>query len=294
LLDALIQALALLALGVVGRRTGWLDPAIASALNRFVIALALPALVLTVLPGVAVDRTLLTAALIAHLGALVIGGAVWMIGGWLGFDRPTRICVTALSAVGNTAFLGYPLARALLPDEALPAAIVFDQLGSFVLLAVAVPWLIGGASAPIDALKRVLGFPPLLAVFAALLLPVPSGAVRGVLELLAATVVPLTLLSVGLSVEFRLARDEFTPLLLGLSAKLIGFPLLAFGLAWLFALSGPARAAVTLQAAMPAMVSAAALLIAAELKPRLAAALVGAGVLLIAVATLALATLAPP
>ncbi len=89
---------------------------------------------------------------------------------------------------------------------------------------------------------------------------------------------PLVMLAVGLSIRLRLSRSELTPLGIGLLLKLLVMPALAVPLAWLFGLHGTMLQVNVLESAMPTMITAAALAISHQLAPRLAAAMVGYGI----------------
>jgi predicted permease len=100
------------------------------------------------------------------------------------------------------------------------------------------------------------------------------------LQRLADALLPLAILAVGLSIRLRLPRDELAPLAVGLGLKLLVMPLLALVAVLAMGMASPARDVAVLESGMPAMISAAALAGAHGLAPRLAAALVGYGILL--------------
>jgi len=107
------------------------------------------------------------------------------------------------------------------------------------------------------------------------------------LQRLSDALLPLAMLTIGLSVRFALPRDELRPLAVGLVLKLAAMPAIALLLVPLLNLHGPMARVTVLEAAMPSMVTAGALAIAHGLAPRLAAAMVGYG-LLLSLATLPL------
>ena len=129
---------------------------------------------------------------------------------------------------------------------------------------------------------RVLKFPPLWALLVGFtVMPAqPPGWIANGLQLLSASLLPLAMLAIGLSVRLSLPRGDLKPLAIGLGLKLAVLPALSVALVPLLGLSGaPARATV-LESAMPPMVTAGALAISHGLAPRLAAAMVGYGLLL--------------
>jgi len=286
LLDAYALVLLLLALGKLCQVGNLFTDSAAESLNRFVIVVALPGLVLQVVPGMTFTFDVFKLALLPYACSAVVGGAVWWLCARLGFERATQVTLTALSSIGNTAFLGYPMVQALLGESALPYALVFDQMGSFVLLAVGVPWLILANTAQTEKVSgacqflNLLKFPPLWALLLGLLIAPLSGIADSISAALAATVVPITCFAVGLKLKFRLPKADLAALGIGLVAKLLAFPALAWMLAHAIGLDPLAISVAALQAGMPAMISAAALLSAAQLKQELGAALVSYGLLL--------------
>ena len=138
-------------------------------------------------------------------------------------------------------------------------------------------------------LLRVLKFPPPWAlVFGFTLMPAePPHWIAGALQRLSDALLPLAMLTIGLSVKLALPRDELKPLATGLVLKLAVMPALALLLVPLLGLHGDMARTTVLESAMPSMVTAGALAIAHDLAPRLAAAMVGYG-LLLSLATLPL------
>jgi len=204
-----------------------------------------------------------------------------------GFARDVHAVLLICVALANSSFIGYPMVRALLGDHALPYAVVYDQFGTFVLLSTFGLYVIArysGDTPPSarQVLKRIAGFPPLWALlFALTLMPVqPPAWIGAGLKQLADAMLPLVMLAVGLSIRLRLSRDELTPLGVGLLLKLVVMPALALPIAWAFGLQGQMLQVNVLESAMPSMITAAALAISHRLAPRLAAAMVGYGILL--------------
>jgi predicted permease len=104
--------------------------------------------------------------------------------------------------------------------------------------------------------------------------------IAGGLQRLAEALLPLAMLAIGLSVRLTLPREELAPLAAGLGLKLAVMPALALVLVPWLGLSGDMARTTVLESAMPPMVTAGALAIAHNLAPRLAAAMVGYGLLL--------------
>lgn len=285
--DAFALILAMLGLGMLFARLRLLPADSAQVLNSVVLYVCLPAAVLTYVPRLQLDASL--AGLMATPWLLML--ATWVLVGlarrMFGFARDVHAVLLIGVALANSSFIGYPMVRALLGDAALPYAVVYDQFGTFLLLStfgLVVIARYSGDSRPgaAQVLLRIARFPPLWALlFALLLMPAqPPAWIGKALQQLADAMLPLVMLAVGLSIQLRLAREERVPLGVGLVLKLLVMPALALPLSWLLGLDGVMLKVNVLESAMPTMITAAALAIAHRLAPRLAAALVGYGIVL--------------
>lgn len=281
---AYVLVLALLALGYLARKLARFPDSASDVLNRFVVDLCVPAVLLRLLPTLHFRWemvALLAAPWLLAVLAFIIARAAARV---LRLDRATEAVLFLCTALGNTSFLGFPLVIALLGERALPLAAVYDQLGSFLLLAIVAPVIVArasGASRPSSwqTAKRVLAFPPFIALIVALL-PIPRPAfVEPVLQQIGAALVPVGIFAVGLRLRVTPPRER-SAFALGLLVKLGLLPLVAWGIATAFQPPRAVFEVVVLESAMPAMVTAGALAMAAGLVPELAAALVGWGVVL--------------
>ncbi len=285
--DAFALILAMLFLGMALRRLGVFEESAADVLNRVVLYVCLPAAVLRYAPQLDFDWRLLGVVAVPWLLGAATVALVSLATRGLRLRRDQHAALLLTVGLGNTSFLGYPLIRALLGEQALPYAVLYDQFGSFILLSTFGLYVLaryGGESEPtLRAIgARVLRFPPLLAlVFGLTLMPAePPAWIAGGLQRLTDALLPLVMLAMGITIRLRLARGERAALAVGLGLKLVLLPLLACGLAPALGLSGLALQATVLEAAMPPMITAAALAISHRLAPRLAAAMVGYGILL--------------
>lgn len=285
--DAFALILAMLALGMLFVRLRLLPPTSAEVLNLVVLYVCLPAAVLIYAPRLRVDPSLLGVIATPWLLMVATVALVAACTRWLGFRRDEHAVLLLCVALGNSSFIGYPMVRALLGESALPYAVVYDQLGTFVLLSTYGLYVAAKYSGdtPPDARQialRMLKFPPIWALlFGLTLMPEqPPAWIASMLQKLSEALLPLVMLAVGLSIKLRLPLDEVKPLACGLLLKLAALPALALGLSLALGLRGQMLQANVLESAMPPMISAAALAIAHHLAPRLAAALVGYGILL--------------
>lgn len=285
--DAFALILAMLALGMLFARLRAMPANAAEVLNLVVLYVCLPSAVLVHVPQLQFDSALLGVAATPWLLAVVTVALVLPIARWLRFARDETAVVLLCVALCNSSFIGYPMVAALLGSDAVPYAVVYDQFGTFVLLSTFGLTVIAryAGDTPPTARQvglRILRFPPLWALaFALLAMPAqPPAWIDAALRNLAGAMLPLVMLAVGLSIQLRMPRDELRPLATGLALKLLVMPALALPLSLAFGMSGAMLQANVLESAMPSMITAAALAIAAGLAPRLAAALVGYGIVL--------------
>jgi predicted permease len=285
--DAFALVLAMLALGYLFQRLRALPDNAAQTLNLVVLYVCLPAAVLRYAPRLHLEPALLGVAAVPWL---LLGATVLLVGALarvLGLRRDEHAVLLLTVALGNTSFLGYPLTRALIGEHALPYAVVYDQFGAFLILSTFGLWVLAryGGDAPPSAramVLRVLKFPPLWALLIgfSVMPEQPPSWIAGGLQRLSDALLPLAMLTIGLSVKLALPREELKPLIAGLGLKLALMPALAWVLVPWLGLHGEMARATVLEAAMPPMVTAGALAIAHQLAPRLAAAMVGYGLLL--------------
>lgn len=285
--DAFALILTMLGLGMAFSRLRALPDNTADVLNRIVLYVCLPAAVLMYVPRLHLDISLIGLVATPWLLMLCTLALVSLATRIFGFARDVHAVLLICVALANSSFIGYPMVRALLGDHALPYAVVYDQFGTFVLLSTFGLYVIArysGDTPPTAAqiLLRIARFPPLWALlFALTLMPEqPPTWIGAGLKQLADAMLPLVMLAVGFSLQLRLPLDELKPLGIGLLLKLVVMPALALPIAWAFGLQGTMLQANVLESAMPTMITAAALAIAHRLAPRLAAALVGYGILL--------------
>ncbi|WP_312916449.1 AEC family transporter [Stenotrophomonas sp.] len=285
--DAFALILAMLALGMVFARLRVFPDNAADVLNRVVLYVCLPAAVLTYVPRLQLDLSLLGIMLTPWLLMLLTLVLVSLATRLFKFERHVHAVLLLCVALCNSSFIGYPMVRALLGDHALPYAVVYDQFGTFVLLSTFGLYVLARYSGdtPPSAgqiLRRIAMFPPLWALVCALLvMPAePPRWIASALKNLADAMLPLVMLAVGLTIQLRLSRAELTPLGVGLLLKLLVLPAAALPLSWAFGLQGEMLRVNVLETAMPTMITAAALAISHRLAPRLAAAMVGYGIVL--------------
>lgn len=282
---ALLFVLCAIGRGLATRRL--VPEGAAATLNAIALYVCLPASVLRHAPKLQWERSLLGLVAIPWLLLACTALLLYGLSSALRFERSTRASLWMLVPLGNTSFLGYSLCPALAGEESLKYAVVYDQLGSFVILSTYGLFVLASfadsARPSVATLgKRLLSFPPFLALCAALLL-VPAelpAALDASLAMVAAPLLPLVALALGMQLKLALPRAHVAPVVFGVALKLLVLPAIALGLCSAFAVTGAARSAAVLESAMPTMITAGALLAMAGIAPELSAAIVGYSTLL--------------
>ncbi|MCL2656014.1 MAG: AEC family transporter [Betaproteobacteria bacterium] len=288
-MSALLLLFVCLLLGVLVARFAKPPSGMVHSINWWVINIALPALVLELIPRLEINTQLwfpVTAMWIVFFGGWLLFA---LLGRWLAWPRGRIGALTLVCGLGNTSFIGYPMMQALHGDAGLAVAVVADQLGTFPLLAsvgVAVASLYAGKSPQPRAIaRRILTFPSFIALVVGLVVGRlggwPAGwEVDNIFKSLGETLTPLALFSVGLQLRFHLGRQQLSALSIGLAWKLALAPLLVSLLGRMTQTGGLTLTVGVQEAAMAPMISAAILADEHKLEPALTNAVLGIGIVL--------------
>jgi len=246
-LNAALPVFALILAGYLAARFGILGPAATDSINRFVVYLALPALLFQVMATIA-WHDLANLAFLAAFG----GGMMIVFLGCLMVERHNRRSLTDASidslaaAYANTGFLGIPLCLVTFGRQSLPPVIIATLLTACLLFAIVIVLIevdrhgrqdLGPA---IGKVSLVLLRNPLLVspvagmAFAATGLPLPLPVDRFA-TLLGNAASPCALVAIGLFLAQQRGGHDNRAVLRLVALKLLVHPavtaLLAF---WLF------------------------------------------------------------
>lgn len=287
-----IVIIAFIALGALAKRFLSLPDKAPLWINQFIIFVSLPAVILRQLPSLQFRADAILPIISPWIFFVATLIAVHLVSERMQWPRDVKGALLMLIPMGNTSYLGYPMVRAFFGEKGMPYAIVFDQIGNFLLLAIFAPIILArfGTQATDTSWRaigrRIVSFPPFIALCVALLLlrevTLPATIDSG-LMLLGQTMAPLAMFIIGLQLSARVPRELRAPLTFALGMKLVASPLLALGLcaaaaSVTFAGDDILALQVTVfEAAMPTMVTAAILAMAGGLAPRLCTAAVGFG-----------------
>jgi predicted permease len=287
-MENFIITITYLVIGMIIKRIPRFHEETGNVLSLFVIYVSLPALVLLKVPELSLSRNLLVPALMPWIMLLLSAVLILLLSQFFRWQRDITGCLLLMVPLGNTSFLGIPMVKAFFGDQAIPYALLYDQLGSFLALATygSLILAIYGRTETRPSLqdvgRKIITFPPFIFLILAFLLKdiAYPAVLTNILKVLSGTLVPLVMVAVGYQLTLRLNRESTTPLCIGLGIKLLAAPLCAILLCKFAGLKGEAVEVSIFEAGMPPMVSAGALAILASLSPALTAALVGLGILL--------------
>lgn len=260
----------------------------AKMLNLFAIYVSLPALVLLKAPELTFSIEWLVLAIVPWVLLIISAGLILFAAKYFRWSREITGALLLVVPLGNTSFLGIPMVQVFYGEAAVPFALMYDQLGSFLALSIygsIVLAIYAQNSKKIttkSVLVKIIVFPPFISLIIALVLnkfQLPE-MYFNLLSPLAATLVPAVMIAVGLQLNLKVEADKIKPFVVGLSIKMLVAPALTLIGFLLLGLKGEIYSVAVFEAAMPPMISAGALAIIANFSPRFTAAMLAYGILL--------------
>lgn len=254
--------------------------------ERYVLNFALPAVIIAKMTTVKIDADLLV-PFVAAWGCIIgCSSAVYFIGRLRHWSRQTVGALMLVAVLGNTSFLGLGMVRGLLGEDHLSAAIAYDQLGTFLGLAMYGSFISGrfgtgesGITAIVRRLSRFGPFLALLAVIPLRIVQLDSGVLR-VLNDIGLTVAPVAMGALGLRFTLRVDKSVIGPAITGLVIKMAAVPAVLVLVTAVFASTRDLMWSTSiLEAAAPPMVTAGVVAVAAGFDEKLVAFVVGVGTL---------------
>lgn len=281
----MLTVFALLVLGVAIGRWPGRPSALGPSLDWFVVRVAFPARIITLVPQIEVDAAAIVPVAVAWSVMALVIGALFVAARLLGWSRRTLGTLLVVVPFGNTAFLGFPTVEALLGEDFLGFALLYDQLGSFLALATLGSLLLGihgdgEPPTPAVVAHRTVTFPPFVALVAGTVLALVGtpDLVTSLATALGATLVPLAIVSIGTRIRLPRSITSIGPLATGIGIRVVLAPLAVLGFMAVTGASGPEWSTAVIQAGMSSGVVASILAADSGLDGELAANLSGLGV----------------
>ena len=265
IVETLAQMTALVGLGALWRlvKPGRVAVnTLRNAITDLVFFLLLPALVLRVLWQAEVGVQSLHISVVASSSIIVAMLFSWLACKSLGTENRITGAAILAASFANVTYLGLPVVTSALGEWAASIAIQYDLFSSTPLLftvGILVAAYFGKAKNGIHPLRQLARIPAIWAALLAVILnfsgvPLPT-MLESVLRLLDIGIVPLMLIAIGLSLEWRgVQRKAWGPLLMVIAVQLILMPLFVWSISGIFDFSNNQQRALVLEAAMPSMV----------------------------------------
>lgn len=285
-MENIVFILILLLIGIGLKRVKDFPKNTASVLTAFVINISLPALILVQIPKIPITKDILIPFLMPWAMILFSASLVWVLAKAFRWNKSITGALMLMVPLGNTSFFGIPMVETFYGVEGVSYAILYDQFGTFLALGTYGSFVVAfygqqESATASSILRRISTFPPLIALILAFALKpiVYPEQVVFILESIAATLIPLVIIAVGLKMQFKIASEYLRPLGVGLGIKLIIAPLLALAIILTIGLDSLAAKVSVFEAGMPPQISAWALAMTAGLEAELSSMMVGLGIL---------------
>lgn len=232
------------------------------ALTDLVFYILLPALVLDVIWGSAID---LTSVKISLVGLSVLASSallMWLVLRFSSANKPQKGALMLAAIFPNATYLGLPVTNQVLGNWSNAVVLQFDLFACtpvLLTLGILMANHFGADGRQVHPLKELSRVPPLWAVAVAILLnvlnvPRPE-LIHNSLSILSGGVVPLMLIALGMSLRWDTMRLRYLPMLLPVSLiSLLSAPLIALLASSVMVVPDDVATALVLLAAMPTMI----------------------------------------
>ncbi len=288
-----------ISLGWVAKNDRWIKDKHISLVNHYVIYVCLPAIVLLKIPQLNIDQSVIFPVIMAWLLIPIGVIIVLTLAHFNDWSKEVTGCLLLLACFGNTSFVGLPIIQAFYGEQAIGYAVIYDQVGSFLSLAIIGNFFVAKYStepkgrvispnnrqeniqAITPFLIKVFSFPPFIALIIAFVIGdnLFPQIIQNGFWLISLTLVPATMFLVGSHFQLKIPKELTTPLGWAIAIKMLLAPAFALLFLLLFEQRGLYSQVTFMESAMPPMVTASILAIHAKLAPKLAAAAVGYGLI---------------
>lgn len=222
----------MIVLGYVLKRQNILKSRDSNVLSRIVLTVSLPSLVFVNLStaNISTDMLLLPFAAFSLSGICMV--ISFLFCKYRGYSKVKTWTIMIACAMMNTGFLGFPISLGVFGNEGFLNAIFFDLETTliFVIFGMVLVSIFGGNRK--EVLKQAVGFVPLWAVIIALLFNIfhlqYGYVIETTLNYLGQSTIPLIMISLGLTLDFKEIKHSFTDSLFVASVKLILAPIIIF------------------------------------------------------------------
>lgn len=272
--------------GYLFSNTSFFRPNIPNILNKLVIYMSLPAMILLQIPRLELSSENMIPVIIAWIVILSSALLVLLVSRYFHFPKEIQGILLLLAPLGNTSFLGIPIIQSYYGDDAIPYVLIYDQFGSFLALATygtfIVSYYSSAAQVSIKSIaKKLFTFPPFISLLLAFTMVGIdyNKTLENILYIMANTIVPFAVIAVGMQLQLILPKNDIKPLSIALFIKIIISPIIAIVICKLFGWHGEIANVSIMESGMAPMITAGAMASLAGISPRLISAILGYGIL---------------
>lgn len=263
--SVMLQMSALIAIGLVWQRIAPKHIPVLShrrALTDLVFYILLPALVLDVMWQAPLNLTSVKISLTALSSIFASLGLMWLVLNFLKVSNAQKGALLIAGTFPNSTYLGLPVTAQALGDWTQAIVLKYDLFActpTVLTIGVLIAHHYGNATSDIHPFRAPLKVPPLWALLIAVLfnlanIPQPT-AMHNALNILAGGVVPLMLISLGMSIRWDTFKLNYFPLLLPLClVVLVIAPIIAYTTATALDVPADTLTVSVILAAMPTMI----------------------------------------
>ena len=222
----------MIVLGYVLKRQNILKSRDSNVLSRIVLTVSLPSLVFVILSTANISTDMLLLPFAAFSLSAICMVISFLFCKSRGYSKVKTWTIMIACAMMNTGFLGFPISLGVFGNEGFLNAIFFDLETTliFVIFGMVLVSIFGGNRK--EVLKQAVGFVPLWAVIIALLFNIfhlqYGYVIETTLNYLGQSTIPLIMISLGLTLDFKEIKHSFTDSLFVAFVKLILAPIIIF------------------------------------------------------------------
>jgi predicted permease len=228
-------------------------------LSRVIFYIFSPCLIFSILTRISLsDRDIFQMAAFTVITTLVLGLITWLVGQGLKLERPMLAAVLLPTMFVNAGNFGLPVVLFAFQETALAYASLFFVISIGLTYTLGVVIASSGTTSLRQSFANLLKVPTIYGMLLAIVflrtgwtVPLPLARTA---QLLGDASIPAMLILLGMQLRSIRWSGRVGPLALAVSMRLLVAPLLALWVSALLGLTGPARQAGVLEAAMPAAV----------------------------------------
>ncbi|WP_303294959.1 AEC family transporter [Methanobrevibacter woesei] len=256
-LSTIISITVMILIGYAAKRMRLVKNNESETLNKIVINIALPSMVFLAIfnADLCQIKSLGMLPIIILLGGLVNALILYIISKFRKINKRELWTVILVCVCGNTAMVGYPICLGAFGDIGLVSAI-FADLGSlliFIIMSCFLSITFGGKIK--DSIKKILLFPAIWALVIGLILNnlniTLDSTIMDILTYLKEMTIPLIMISLGTSLNFRSIKEYYKTIGLTFLLKSLLYPAVVLILCIVFALPSLETNVSIIEAAMP-------------------------------------------